>query len=76
MVQHLDRGAEAPRADELMALQPALASARTKSPAALGAGGMGDVYRATRHEAERDVAIKLLPEAFARRSGAAGAVRA
>ena len=50
----------------LMALQPGCRLGPYEVLAALGAGGMGEVYRARDTKLGRDVAIKVLPDAFAR----------
>ena len=45
-----------------MTLSPGARLSHYRVVAALGAGGMGEVYRATDTKLERDVAIKVLPE--------------
>jgi eukaryotic-like serine/threonine-protein kinase len=49
-----------------MAYEPGTELGPYRITGPLGAGGMGEVYRATDTKLHRDVAIKVLPEAFAR----------
>jgi aminoglycoside phosphotransferase (APT) family kinase protein len=51
-----------------MAIQPGTHLGPYEIVSAIGAGGMGEVYRARDPKLGRDVAIKVLPEAFARDS--------
>ena len=48
-----------------MALTPGARLGSYEIIAAIGAGGMGEVYRARDTKLNRDVALKILPEAFA-----------
>jgi eukaryotic-like serine/threonine-protein kinase len=48
-----------------MSLQPGARLGAYEIVAAIGAGGMGEVYRARDTNLERDVAVKILPEAVA-----------
>ncbi len=49
-----------------MSLVPGTKIAQYEVVEAIGAGGMGEVYRARDTKLERDVAIKVLPEEFAK----------
>ncbi len=48
-----------------MSLAPCARLGPYEIVAAIGAGGMGEVYRASDTRLDRDVAIKVLPESFA-----------
>ena len=48
-----------------MSLSPGARLGPYEIVAAIGAGGMGEVYRARDTKLNRDVAIKVLPEIFA-----------
>ena len=48
-----------------MSLNPGIKLGPYEVIDAIGAGGMGEVYRARDTKLNRDVALKLLPEAFA-----------
>src|SRR5271154_6336228 len=48
-----------------MSLAPGTRLGSCEILASIGAGGMGEVYRARDTKLKRDVAIKVLPEAFA-----------
>ena len=52
-----------------LALTPGTRLGPYEIAAAIGAGGMGEVYRAKDTKLHRDVAIKVLPESFATKIG-------
>src|SRR5207344_1115499 len=52
-----------------MSLNPGIRLGPYEIIAGIGAGGMGEVYRARDSRLSRDVAIKILPETFANDPG-------
>ena len=61
----LNAAAELAPGDTVMALQPSTRLGPYEIIAAIGAGGMGEVYRARDSRLKREVAIKVLPVSFA-----------
>ncbi len=59
-----------------MSLSPGTRIGIYQIEAPLGAGGMGEVFRARDTKLGRQVAIKVLPDEFAKQSGTARALRA
>jgi serine/threonine protein kinase len=58
--------------EDPVAIQPGTRLGVYEVAALIGAGGMGEVYRARDTRLGRNVALKVLPEAFARDSGRMG----
>ncbi len=59
-----------------MALTPGTTLGVYEVLSAIGAGGMGEVYKARDTKLDRDVALKILPDAFVNDPEAAGPVPA